>query len=119
MSLYKEEINAGIKAFALSSHKSGSKDFVSSRDKEFGAKPKYNRPYGKSLAVHAVQANVHETNFSNSKRYDRGPPRYCSLCGEHNTHNASDLCYKMKDANNKPVMIVPAQKACNICLKAS
>ena len=25
---------------------------------------------------------------------------------------------KQKDANNKPIMIVPAQKACNICLKA-
>jgi len=117
LSLYKEEINAGIKAYAPSSHKSVSKDFVSNRDREFGAKPKYNRPYGKSLAVHAVHAEVQGTNFSNSKK-TWGPPKYCSLCGSHGSHNASDLCYKMKDANNKPIMIVPAQKACNICLKA-
>ena len=79
----------------------------------------YNRPYGKSLAVHAVHANVQGTNFSNSnsKRHTRGPPKYCSLCGTYNSHNASDLCFKMKDSNNKPIMIVPAQKACNICLK--
>ena len=90
-----------MRAYAPSSYKSVSKDFVSSRDGEFGDKPKYNRPYGKSLA-HAVHANVpHERDnvvvmAISSKSSSNQRPRH---------HNWQSKSGKLSGSNLTPLGI--------------
>ena len=42
--------------------------------------------------------------------------KYCTLCGSR-THSAEDICYKMRDSNNRVIETVPCFTACEICLK--
>ena len=44
--------------------------------------------------------------------------QYCTLCGS-STHNASDICYKMRNENNEIVPVPPSFAPCEICLKLS
>ena len=41
---------------------------------------------------------------------------YCSLCGS-KSHTASQICYRMRDAQNRIVETVPSFYPCEICLK--
>ena len=42
--------------------------------------------------------------------------QYCTLCGG-NSHNASDVCYKMRNENNEIVPVPPSFAPCPFCLK--
>ena len=67
--------------------------------------------------------NYKQMNDSTYKNMQKNPNKipmkqYCTLCGS-STHNASDICYKMRNENNEIVPVPPSFAPCEICLKLS
>ena len=65
--------------------------------------------------------NFKKMNDSTYKRMQNNPNKvpmkqYCTLCGG-NSHNASDVCYKMRNENNEIVPVPPSFAPCPFCLK--
>lgn len=61
--------------------------------------------------------NVRKTtvnNINNANNYKIGSKKYCSLCGA-TSHNAVDLCYKMKTPKGDNVLVAPSAQPCTIC----
>ena len=54
--------------------------------------------------------------FSSQNKFNNKPKKYCSLCGQTN-HEASDTCFKMKNAAGKQLTVIPASRPCSYCLK--
>ena len=56
---------------------------------------------------------------SKGRANDRGMQKkkaYCSLCGA-TSHNASDVCYKMRNADGRVQEVIPSYYPCTICVK--
>ena len=79
---------------------SSDKEQIAHNDKPYSQERtnKYRGPFGKK--------SMSEPNERNKK--------YCSLCGS-NSHNASDICYKMRTDQNRIIQCVPSYDRCKTC----
>ena len=82
-------------------------------NKQEGKKPKHDK---KEQKEQREQQNGHHVKIQMAapQRKPFKSDKYCALCGN-NTHNASDGCFKMRDAQGNILEVTPCYGDCTLC----
>ena len=132
---YGDTINSDLERNGVMPTRSNAKGYIrpdfkvysmnrfNSRQHEYNRNGQSRNHANKGLKVNAIANRKlkasprNERAYNINKNYNSGRKNlYCSLCGDNN-HTASNICYKMRDDNNRLIQVIPTYRHCEVCLE--